>query len=216
MKHFIILFVISLGLTIGLRAQEIRLNGYADYVFKNRVDSYFSNNAFFDGQIQDGFRWGAGLEVVIPYRGGIELQYQRQETNAPTTYRDGFGGDLEFADFDLTINWVMLNFTRYFDVSDVFEPYAGIGAGIGIFDVTNPTDGNNNTETKFSWQVRAGSNIWLSDRLGLKAEDSLVSAVQAFGGGLYFGTGGAGAGLNSYSTMFQFGLGGGLVIRVKE
>jgi hypothetical protein len=31
---------------------------------------------------------------------------------------------------------------------------------------------------------------------------------------LYFGTGGAGAGLSSYSSMLQFGLGGGLVFKL--
>jgi hypothetical protein len=34
--------------------------------------------------------------------------------------------------------------------------------------------------------------------------------VQGAGGGLYFGTGGAGAGVSTYSSMLQFGLGGGL------
>jgi hypothetical protein len=41
----------------------------------------------------------------------------------------------------------------------------------------------------------------------------LQSAVQAFGGGLFVGTGGVGAGVNSYSTIMQFGLGGGLVFK---
>ena len=45
---------------------------------------------------------------------------------------------------------------------------------------------------------------------------SLFSATQAFGGGLYFGTGGIGAGLSSYSSMYQFGLEGGLVFRLPQ
>ena len=34
------------------------------------------------------------------------------------------------------------------------------------------------------------------------------------GGGLYFGTGGAGAGVSTYSSYYQFNLGGGLVFKL--
>jgi hypothetical protein len=42
----------------------------------------------------------------------------------------------------------------------------------------------------------------------------VLSAVQYVSGGLYFGTGGAGTGISSLSSMFQFGLDGGLVFKV--
>jgi hypothetical protein len=42
----------------------------------------------------------------------------------------------------------------------------------------------------------------------------LLSAVQSMGGGLYFGTGGAGAGLTGYSTFYQWTLGGGLIFDI--
>ena len=37
---------------------------------------------------------------------------------------------------------------------------------------------------------------------------------QGFGGGAYFGTGGAGFALSSYSSIYQFGLGGGLTFKL--
>jgi len=43
-----------------------------------------------------------------------------------------------------------------------------------------------------------------------------LSAVQSFGGGLYFGTGGAGAGVTGYSTMYQWVLGGGLTYKLGQ
>ena len=42
----------------------------------------------------------------------------------------------------------------------------------------------------------------------------LLSAVQSVGGGVYFGTGGAGAGVSGYSTFYQWNLGGGLVFNL--
>lgn len=197
-------------------AQEIRLNTYSGYVFKNRVDSYFSNNRFFDGTIQDGFRWGVGIEYQMPAGNAIEIQYARQSTNAPTRYLGEFDNEVQFTDFDLNIDWIMVNGTRYFPVSELLEPFAGAGIGVGIFSLGNPDNGGSGSAAKFSWQVRGGTNLWISDRVGLRFQASLYSAVQGFGGGFYFGTGGSGAGISTYSSMYQFGLDGGLVFKFRQ
>ena len=65
------------------------------------------------------------------------------------------------------------------------------------------------------WGVHAGANIWASDKIAIKIQGQLLSAVQAVGGSLYFGTGGAGAGVSTYSSMLQFGIGGGLTYNLK-
>ena len=64
--------------------------------------------------------------------------------------------------------------------------------------------------TKFAWGFRLGGNIWASPKIALKIQAQIMSATQAAGGGFYFGTGGAGAGVSTYSSIYQFGLGGGL------
>jgi len=86
--------------------------------------------------------------------------------------------------------------------------------GMGVFNVTNPDNQVSDGATKFAWGLKAGANIWASERVGLKLQASLLSAVQAFGGGIYFGTGGAGAGVTGVSTFYQFVLGGGLVFNL--
>jgi opacity protein-like surface antigen len=200
-----------------LMAQDLRVNTYAGYIFKDKVDSYYSSTSYFNGTIQDGLRWGLGVEYHIPDRGAIEIQYLRQDTNAPTTYLDeGIFNQIQNTNFDVAINWVMLNGTRYFQINETVEPFAGAGAGMGIFSVNNPDNGNSNSATKFSWQIRGGSNFWLADNIALRLQASLISATQAIGGGLYFGTGGVGGGLSSYSTLYQFGLEGGLVFRIPQ
>jgi hypothetical protein len=82
---------------------------------------------------------------------------------------------------------------------------------VGIFNAKDNVRSSN--LTKFSWQLRGGAIIWASDNIGIRLQAQLQSAVQAFGGGLFVGTGGVGAGVNSYSTIMQFGLGGGLVFK---
>ena len=76
--------------------------------------------------------------------------------------------------------------------------------------ITENSDGT----TKFAWGFKLGANIWASEKVGIKIQAGLLSAVQAIGGGVYFGTGGAGAGITGLSTYYQFNLGGGLVFNL--
>ncbi|WP_209331217.1 outer membrane protein [Lunatimonas salinarum] len=211
-----ILSLLLISFALITHGQDIRINTYGGYVFKDRVDSYYSSNSYYNGQIQDGFRWGAGIEYLIPEKGGIELMYARQETNAPTTYLDGIltGGQLRRTNFDLNLNWLMLNGTRYFSINERLEPFAGLGVGMGIFSLTNPNSGNERSATKLAYSARGGINLWAMENVAIRIQASFFSAVQSVGGGFYFGTGGSGVGLTTYSSMFQFAFDGGLVFRL--
>ena len=96
---------------------------------------------------------------------------------------------------------------------DKFEPYGGLELGMVISNLENPLSGASASNTNFAWGLKIGTNIFFSEKVGLKIQADLRSATQAAGGGFYFGTGGAGVGVSSYSTIYQFGLGGGLVFR---
>ncbi|MCH6200257.1 porin family protein [Aquiflexum sp. LQ15W] len=215
MKKSIIVILLMVLSGLGF-AQELRVNTYAGYVFPDRFNNFYSANSYAEGQIQDGFRWGLGLEYAIPGNRAIEIQYKRQDTFAPTTFRDPSigGGGLKRSNFELGINWVMLNFTNYIPLNETVEPFFGGGLGMGIFNVRNPDNGNTNNGTKFAWNIRGGSNFWVADNIAIRIQASLFSAVQSLGGGLYFGTGGLGAGVSTFSTMYQFGFDGGLVFRL--
>lgn len=211
MKKLFLAFALVIGGATAACAQDIRLNGYAGYVFDDRVDSYYSNSAYYDGTIKGGFRWGVGLEYMIQPVQGIELMYLRQDTKAPTTYLTSTILIPKYAEFDVAVNWIMLGTNRYMrKPGGKAEGFFGGNLGVAIINVDNPTDNYSNTATKFAWGIKGGVNIWASPKLAIKLQADLMSAVQAVGGGLYFGTGGAGAGLSSYSSMLQFGLGGGL------
>ncbi len=218
MKKITMLFALVL-IAGAAYAQEVRVNTYAGYVFDDKVDSYYSSSSYYEGKILGGFRWGAGVEYQLPNTTkAFELQYLRQDTSAPIVYQDGgiLGGQIQNTEFDLAANWIMLNGTNYFPVSEVAEPFFGFGIGMVISDITNPDNGNNDGATKFAWALRGGSNFWLAEKVGIRIQASLMSAVQGAGGGLYFGTGGAGAGVSTYSTIYQFAFDGGLVFRFPQ
>jgi hypothetical protein len=208
---FAILTMVSLSAT----AQNIRLNGYANYVFDDQVDSYYGNGStYFDGKIKGGFQWGVGAEFMVSPFNGIELTYYRQGTSANAAYASTQGSDLN-GRFDVNLNWIMLNGARHMrKPGGKFEAFGSGGLGVCIINTTNQKNGNDGSATKFAWQLRGGGTVWASEKLGVRLNLQLQSAVQSVGGGFYIGTGGTGAGLSSYSSLLQFGLGGGLVFKL--
>ena len=207
MKKLLIFFLLF-GFC-SLHAQNIRLNGYAYYVFDDKVDSYYSTTSYFNTTIRGGLVWGAGIEYMVHNVNGVELLYLRQDSKAPTTY---YNLGEKRGDFDVAINWIMLSFNRYqkFD-NEKIEGYGGLGLGAAIFDITSP-EGKSDNSTKFGWALKLGLNIYASPKFAIKLQTGIQSAVQAIGGSLYFGTGGGGAGASTYSSMLQFGIGGGIVV----
>jgi hypothetical protein len=202
-------------LTVSAFGQKtIKLNAYGAYVFDDKFDTYYTSNQYIEGKIKGGFQWGAGLEVGLQEDYGIELLYYRQDTELPVTY-DGFGGGLSSRTVDLGINYIMLGGMRYLNTAnEKIQPYGGLLAGMVIFENKNPKPEEEDSYVKFAWGLRLGVNIWATEKVAVKLQAQLLSAVQGAGGGLYLGTGGAGAGVTTYSTIYQFGLGGGLCFKL--
>lgn len=213
MKRIILSFLVTIMVTGLTTAQEIRLNAFSKYVFDDKVDSYYSSTSFFEGTIEGGFQWGLGLEYMAHPTKGIELKYLRQEAQVPMSY---YLNGVKTKTFDVDINYVLIGGNNYFKTGGKVEPYGGLGLGMAIFKIKNPeSSSTDDSAIKFAWELKLGTNIWVSEKVGIKLQADLASAVQSAGGGLYFGTGGAGAGVSTYSTMYQWGLGGGLTFKLK-
>jgi hypothetical protein len=207
-----ILSILLLAFFIPAFSQHTRLNGYANYVFDDNINSYYDANNYYDGKIKGGFQWGVGLEHLLHETTGLELLYLHQSTTAPTTYiQAGQLGGVKHTDFDVNLDWIMLGGNRYIkSPGSKVEGFGGLMAGAALLDFKNPDNGNSNSATKFAWGLRGGANLWATPKISIKLHAQLVSAVQGAGGTLYFGTGGGGAGVTGYSSMLQFGLGGGI------
>ena len=152
-----------------------------------------------------------GLEYNPVNDIGIELAYFRQDTDVDASY---FTTVQNTETFKLGANYIMLGGTRYLNTKNSrVIPYMGGMLGLAILENKEPKLGAESSATKFAWKLKAGLNIMLSPQVGLKLQMHLLSAVQGVGGGLFIGTGGAGYGLGTYSSMLQFGVGGGLTFR---
>jgi hypothetical protein len=192
-------------------SNSIRLNLYGAYAFQDSFDSYYDYGSYYQGQLQDGIQYGAGIDFEIKPNSHLEFLYLREDSNAPTQYYDGGIYD-KYADFDVALNYVMLGGTRSFRQNNSpVEGFGGLMAGIAVIDIQNPKNNYSQNATKFAWGIKAGAIIWATNNLGIKLQGQLLSVAQSVGGGVYFGTGGPGAGISSYSSLYQFTLGGGLV-----
>jgi hypothetical protein len=193
---------------------HLRLNVHTLYAFDDDVDSYYSSSNYFYGTIKGGFEWGGSLEYMMMPSQSIELSYLRLDSNAPMTYYDFNANRDKTTTFDVASNYILIGSNRYFSMNPKIEPYAGLQAGMAVFDVKDQNSDKNGNSTKFAWGLKLGVNIWATEKVGLKMQAGLLSAVQSAGGGLYFGTGGAGAGVSTYSSFYQFNLGGGLTFNL--
>ncbi|ESU25043.1 hypothetical protein FEDK69T_02330 [Flavobacterium enshiense DK69] len=193
----------------------IRLNAYGSYAFDDSFDSYYDYGYYFNGKIKGGFMYGVGVEYEAAPSTFIELYWQSLNTTAPTHYYNGGIFGEEHTDLDVAINYIMLGGNRSFrKPGSMVEGFGGLSAGVGIVNLDNPKNGRSDSTTKFAWGMKGGAIIWPSEKVGIRLQAQLLSISQAFGGGVYVGTGGPGVGVSSYSTVYQFTLGGGLVFNV--
>ena len=211
-KKFLIL--IFMAATSTLYAQEKRLNVYSTYVFDDKFDTYYSSTDYYTGKIIGGYQWGAGFEFKPNRNVGAELLYLHQDTQAPVQY---YNIGAVNRTLDIGVNYYLLGINRYMPTgNEKVEPYGGVLLGAVGYVNKNPAAGEPTSSTRFALGFRLGATIWASAKVGIKLQAQFLSSVQGVGGGFYFGTGGSGAGVSTYSTITQLGLGGGLVFKLGQ
>lgn len=193
---------------------NLRLNLYSFYAFDDKVDSRYSSTEYYEGTVEGGFQWGGGLEYMIQPQQGVELSYMRLDSKANLTNYSSLVSDRY--DLDVASNYLMIGSNRYFGMNPKVEPYAGLNLGWAHYNVENTENGKSAAADKFAWGAKIGLNFWASEKVGIKIQTGLNSAIQGAGGGLYFGTGGVGAGVSTYSTLYQFYVGGGLTFNMSK
>jgi hypothetical protein len=218
MKKIFLITLIFISAINFSNAREFRLNLYSAYSFPDHFNSYYDAYNYYEGKFQGGYQWGGGLEFMPDKQVGLELCYLHLSTTAPTTYlASDYFYYTKTTEFDVNFDYILLVPTKHMrKEGSKVEGYAGLPLGMGIVNVKNPETGSSGSGTKFCWGLRLGGNIWISNKVALNLQGQFLSLVQAAGGTLYFGTGGAGAGLSGYSTVFQFNLGGGLTFAFGE
>lgn len=195
------------------RGQNLRLKGYISYAFSDRIESYYNDYDYYRGTLKGGAMWGGGIEYMLQKNYGIELFYKHITSTMPAIYATG-NSPLTETVFDFSMNNIMLSSTRYLQINNLFEPYFGLFGGASIFHIDNRDNGRKSNSVKFGYGARVGSHIWLSEKVGFNLQVELTSAAQSFGGGISIGSGGISPGVSASSSMYQFQVGGGIVVKL--
>lgn len=187
-----------MGMGHYLAAQSVRLNAYGGYTFADKfsLDGY---PGYSEARFNESAHYGFGLEVEVRPLTAVEIYYQWQPTDASLL------GTLDEVKTDVTISYLMLGGLRYAG-NDRVKGFGGLMLGAAFYNSENVD------ATKFGIGGRLGLLITPNEKIGFRLGAQILSTVQGAGGGFYFGTGGAGAGVSTYSTIYQFGLFGGVAI----
>jgi hypothetical protein len=212
MKKIVLTLSLMATSLIGF-SQEVRLNLYSGFVFDDAVDSRYDAFNYYAGTVKGAYQWGAGLEFMAAPKTGIEASFQRLNTTTPMNY---YKVGAQSSTFDFNMNHLMLGVNRYFrGQGSMAEFYTGAQVGMMVGKWNNPLNYNNGSLEKLSWGIKAGLNIWPMENLGIKLQGQMQSTYQAIGSRLYSGAGPS-AGMADATSLYQFGLVGGIIFRFPE
>jgi opacity protein-like surface antigen len=143
--------------------------------------------------------FGASVEGVNAQGTALELLYQYQSTNTPTTT---YIPNATFTS-STVISYLLLNFEQYLLNNPKIQPYGGLGLGAAFYKSDYQ---GSQSATKFAWDIKAGVKFKMSSSVGIKIGAQLLSSSQATGNAFYYGYV-----YTTYATILQFGFTGGLV-----
>ncbi|HLA60483.1 MAG TPA: hypothetical protein VK622_17035 [Puia sp.] len=194
MKKTIVLSVVLFFIVAAGYSQHLSVNAFGGYTFRDKIN--FSNAyTYIDG----GGMWGASVEGVNAQGTGLELLYQYQSTNTPTTT---YFPNQTF-NSSTVVSYLLLNFEQYYMNNPKIQPYGGLGLGAAFYK----SDYQGSTSaTKFAWDFKLGVKFKMSSSVGIKVGAQLLGSSQATGNAFYYGYV-----YTTYATILQFGLTGGLV-----
>lgn len=183
---------------------SVTLLTFEGFTFADKFETYYGY-----GKIQDAFQWGAGLEFGIQPDAAMELIYLRSDVDV---YYDSYYN--QRVEGQVGLNYIMLGATGYRPFNDVVSGFGT--ADMGVSFTSNAEEAlNSDNVTKFAIGGRMGVRIAPSDKLSIRLHAQILSPVQWIGGGVYFGSGGSGAGVSTGSTIWQFQFGGSVNYRIR-
>ncbi len=160
--------------------------------------------------------WGVGLGFSLNKKTAFEFQYQMAQPYV--TIRPYLGSGIVEDRVGVSSNWFLIGSMNELPISEKFKLFGWGGVG-AVYNVPVSSDNVPLGTYRSTWSlgvaIQGGFKYWISSRLAFRGFLALNMPMQFSGVGFYIGTGGSGLGLNSYSSLFLFNMGGGITFRVK-
>ena len=180
------------------------IEGFGGWLWTASVPGYRQ-----DMKVDDLGNYGARIGVEIQESRGLEFEWNHTQTTVRYYDWDADAPDKT----GTTLNYYMLGFVQNISTEAV-QPYGLFN--IGVLNVNPDRTGYSNFNY-FTVGLGAGFKYYFSDHVGIRVQARLLMPMQFSGAGFGcgIGTGGAncGAGVYSYSSLFQGDFTGGLVIK---
>lgn len=198
------IFLLLLSSSLWAQQRRFEITPFAGYQFLGSTEVYYSN-AVGDVDIKDDMVYGVSINVPAKYGAELELFYSRQDSRL--TFDGGpFGSDETL--FDMSVEYFQIGVLRGVPKGNVL-PYGVFTLGATNF---NPKKEGLESEWRFSFTFGLGAKAYLSEKIGLRLQGTLLMPVQWAGGSVYFGTGGSGVGVSAGTSLIQIDVRGGLII----
>lgn len=187
-------------------AQQHRfeITPFAGYQFLGSTDVYYQNG-YGDIDIKDSEIFGFSINVPTAYGAELELFYSRQDSRLD--FKGGAFGTGETL-FDMSVEYFQIGALRGIQQGNLL-PFGVVTLGAANF---NPKETGLSSEWRFAFTFGLGAKAYLSERIGIRLQGTLLMPVQWAGGSVYFGTGGSGVGVSAGTTLIQIDVRGGLII----
>ncbi|MEI7501006.1 MAG: DUF2715 domain-containing protein [Bacteroidota bacterium] len=204
MRKYIILILAVICLPLIMNAQSVEVTPFGGYVFPGTMNADGGNVRFL-GNGQYGGMISIGVSRVMD----VDLIYNRIDTKADVNIY-GWNNSYNYVQVPVSINYMLVGFTKNFRVNTVVSPFVGFNLGAVMF---YPKE-DYQEAWFFSMGLTGGAKVYFSKRVGLRIQAQALVPIQGSGFYLFAGTGGSGGGVSVYSTLVQFGFTGGLIFRL--
>ncbi len=200
-----LLVLSTLGIQ-DLKSQTIEINGFYGYQLNGKAKLY-------DGEfrMQSAPNYGGKIAIGLSTTTFVELSYMRSDSEG---YFAPYNVSVEPGDtYQYNSNYITVGGLQEVDLGKI-RPFGTIGMGTVIWS-TEEYSGN---KWQFQFSLGAGLKFWLSERIGLRVQGSMMMPLvyNGAGFGCGIGTGGSSCGGAVYTriTPFQGEFSGGIILKL--
>lgn len=202
-KILLAILVFSLFTLEGVFAQGLEITPFTGYNFNHSFPIVGGRATLGGGQAFGGF-------LGYQFNDFNEVEFLYSFQRGTSTARSSQLPNVVSATTD--IHFVMIGLNRLFPISSQAALFSGLKMGAGTVASPNNEFGN---ISRFTVGVNGGVKYFVSDNVGIRLQAQLMLPISNVGAGFWWSPGGgSGVSLNSWSSIIQFGLGGGLILRI--
>ncbi len=198
-KHLPLLFLLLL-VPLFIHAQRVEVTPFGGYLFPAKLNGS-SGYVRFKGNAQ----YGGMISIAVSRVMDVDLIYTRSDTKAEVNFYNW-----PYEEIPLSINYIHAGITKNFRINPIINPFVGFSMGAVLMAPKQEY----HDVWFFLIGLNAGAKIYIGKRIGFKVQGQLFMPIQGSGFTMFVGSGGPSGGVSLYGTMVQFGLSGGLILRL--